>query len=85
LVKRAQGLTRKADLSRYKQGLTEKQELAFSLKYEYQVGPAELAARMGIDRKTAHEHIEAADRKIKQLRSNEKGKAKRAKSTPDNL
>jgi hypothetical protein len=82
-LKGTEGLNPKADLSQYKQGLTEKQELAFSLKYEYQVGPAELAARMGIDRKTAHEHIEAADRKIKQLHSGEKRKANRAKSTPD--
>ena len=78
-----EGLIRKADLSRYKQGLTEKQELAFSLKYEYEVGPAEIAARMGIDRKTAHEHIAAADRKIKQLHSSEKRMANRAKNTPD--
>jgi hypothetical protein len=77
------GLTPKTDLSRYKKGLTEKQELAFSLKYEYQVGPAEIAARMGIDRKTAYEHIEAADRKIKQLHSSEKREANRAKNTPD--
>jgi len=82
-LKGIEGLTRKADLSQYKRGLTERQELAFSLKYEYQVGPAEIAARMGIDRKTAHEHIEAADRKIKQLNSSEKRKANRAKNTPD--
>lgn len=82
-LKGTEGLTRRADLSRFKQGLTEKQELAFSLKYEYQVGPAELAARMGIDRKTAHEHIAAADRKIKQLRSSEKRKANRARNKPD--
>src|ERR1700722_1740193 len=77
------GLTLRADLSQFKQGLTEKQELAFSLKYEYQVGPAELAARMGIDRKTAHEHIKAVDRKIGQLRSSEKRKANRARTKPD--
>jgi hypothetical protein len=77
------GLTSKADLSKYKLGLTVRQELAFSLKYEYQVGPAEIAARMGIDRKTAHEHIDAANRKIKQLHSSDKRKANRAKNTPD--
>jgi hypothetical protein len=82
-LKGIEGLTRRADLSRFKQGLTERQELAFSLKYEYQVGPAELAARMGIDRKTASEHIEAADRKIKQLHSSEKARANRAKKEPD--
>ena len=78
-----EGLTRKADLSRYKQGLTEKQELAFSLKYEYQIGPTEIAARMGIDRKTLAEHLDAADRKIKQLHSSEKRKRNRAKSSAD--
>ncbi len=82
-LKGTDGLARKADLSRFKQGLTEKQELAFSLKYEYQVGPAELAARMGIDRKTAHEHLDAANRKIAQLRSSEKRGANRARSEPD--
>jgi DNA-binding CsgD family transcriptional regulator len=82
-LKGIQGLTRKVDLSEYKQGLTEKQELAFTLKYEYLVGPAELAGRMGIDRKTAREHIEAADRKIGHLRSNEKRKANRARSKSD--
>jgi hypothetical protein len=82
-LKGIEGLTRKADLSQYKRGLTGRQELAFSLKYEYQIGAAEIAARMGIDRKTAHEHIEAANRKIKQLHSNEKHKANRAKNTPD--
>ena len=82
-LKGIDGLARKADLSRYKQGLTKKQELAFSLKYEYQVRPAEIAARMGIDRKTVTEHIEAANRRIKQLHSNERGKANRAKKTPD--
>jgi len=82
-LKGIEGLTRKADLSKYKQGLTEKQELAFSLKYEYEVGPAEIAVRMGIDRKTVAEHIEAANRRIKQLQSNERGKANRAKKTPD--
>jgi hypothetical protein len=82
-LKGIEGLTRKSDLSQYKRGLTERQELAFSLKYEYQLGPAEIAARMGIDRKTAHEHIEAANRKIKQLHSNDKRKANRSKNTPD--
>jgi hypothetical protein len=82
-LKGVEGLIRKADLSQYKRGLTERQELAFSLKYEYQVRPAEIAARMGIDRKTANEHIEAADRKIKQLHSSETRKANSAKNTPD--
>jgi len=71
---------KKTDLSRYMHGLTEKQHLAFSLKYEYQLGLAEISSRMGLDRKTAYEHIEAAKRKIDQARSNEKSKARRATS-----
>lgn len=71
---------KKADLSHYMHGLTEKQHLAFSLKYEYALGLAEISSRMGLDRKTAYEHIEAAKRKIDQARSNEKGKARRVTS-----
>jgi DNA-directed RNA polymerase specialized sigma24 family protein len=82
-LKGTKGLTLRADLSQYKQGLTKKQELAFSLKYEYGVGPAELAARMGISRKTAHEHLEAADKKIKYVHSAEKRMTNRAKGTPE--
>ena len=80
-LKGIEGLVRKADLSQYMDNLTEKQRLAFSLKYEYELGLAEIASRMGLDRKTAYEHIEAARRKIDQARSNEKSKAHRAKNT----
>ena len=52
-LKGIEGLVRKADLSQYMHNLTEKQQLAFSLKYEYQLGLGEIASRMGIDRKTA--------------------------------
>jgi hypothetical protein len=79
-LKGAEGLVRKADLSQYMHNLTEKQQLAFSLKFEYELGLAEVASRMGLDRKTAYEHIEAAKRKIDQARSNEKSKAHRPKS-----
>ena len=82
-LKGVEGLVRKADFSRYIHGMTEKQQLAFSLKYEYQVRPAEIASRMGLDRKTAYEHIEAAKRKVEQVRSSEKRKANRAKRTSD--
>lgn len=75
-----EGLTCKADLSRYKHGLTEKQELAFSLKYEYGLGLTEIASRMGLDRKTAYEHIKAAESKIEQVRSSEKRGANPAKN-----
>jgi hypothetical protein len=71
---------KKMDLSRYLDGLTEKQRLASSLKYEYELGLAEIASRMEIDRKTAYEHIEAARRKMEQARSAEKSKARRQDS-----
>lgn len=65
---------KKADLSQYMHNLTERQRLAVSLKYEYELGLAEIASRMGVDRKTAYEHIEAAQRRINQVRTKEKGK-----------
>lgn len=82
-LKGSEGLDGKSDLSRYMQGLTVKQQLAASLKWEHGLGLAEIASRMGIDRKTAHEHIEAAKRKIDQVRSSEKRKVTRVKRTPD--
>ncbi len=80
-LKGVEGLVGKSDLSQYVHNLTEKQQLAFSLKYEYGLGLAEIASRMGLDRKTVYEHIEAAKRKIDQARSNEKSKGHRAKNT----
>jgi predicted DNA-binding protein (UPF0251 family) len=81
LLKGIDGLgPKKTDFSQYMHNLTEKQQLAFSLKFEYELGLAEIASRMGLDRKTAYEHIEAAKRKINQARSNEKSKAHRTKS-----
>jgi DNA-directed RNA polymerase specialized sigma24 family protein len=74
-----EGLQKKTDLSQYLHALTEKQQLAFSLKYEYGIGPAEIALRMEIDRKTAYEHIQAAEKKIGHGRSSEKRKRNRAK------
>jgi len=84
-LKGTEGLVRKTDLSRYSQfmcNLTEKQELAFRLRVEYGLKLTEVASRMGIDRKTAYEHIKAAIKKIDQARSSEKRNAKRAKN-PD--
>lgn len=72
-----------ADLSRYMENMTDKQQAAFSLKYEYELGPVEIASRMGIDRSTMYEHIEAANKKVAQIRSLEKSKINRAKSTPE--
>ena len=74
---------KKANLSRYMDGLTEKQREVFSLKYEYSLPVTEIASRLGIDRSTVYEHIEAADKKIREAGSNEKSKANRAKRGPD--
>lgn len=74
-----EGLQKKTDLSQYLHTLTEKQQLAFSLKYEYGIGPAEIALRMDVDRKTVYEHIEAAKKKIDHARSGEQRKRNRAK------
>lgn len=63
---------KKLDFSQYMDGLTAKQRLACSLKYEYELGLGEIASRMGVDRKTAYEHIAAAEKKIQQSRSREK-------------
>jgi predicted DNA-binding protein (UPF0251 family) len=79
-----EGLGPKAsDLSQYTETLTEKQQMAFSLKYEFELGPAEVASRMGLDRKTVYEHLEAANRKIGQFRSSVKRQAKRSKNSSD--
>jgi hypothetical protein len=43
--KGTEGLVRKADLSQYMHNLTERQQLAFSLKYEYELGLEEIASR----------------------------------------
>ncbi|GEM_PF-3524319 len=78
-LKGVKGLgSKKTDLSQYMHSLTEKQELAFSLKFEYQLGLAEIASRMQLDRKTAYEHIAAAKRKIDQVLANEKSRSRRA-------
>lgn len=70
-------------LSRYAPLLTDKQWMAFSLKHEYECGPAEIASRMRIDRKTAYEHLAAASRKINETYSNDKHKAEGAKNSPE--
>jgi hypothetical protein len=76
--KGTEGLGRKvSDLSRYMDGLTEKQQLALSLRLEYRLGLSEIASRMGIDRKTAYGHFMAARKKIDQIVSNEKRAKKR--------
>jgi DNA-directed RNA polymerase specialized sigma24 family protein len=77
------GLVRKRDLSQYMDRLTEKQHLAFSLRFEYELRLSEIASRMGINRKTADEHIKAAQKKVEQARSSDKRKARRAGYTPE--
>ncbi|MGA8222512.1 MAG: sigma factor-like helix-turn-helix DNA-binding protein [Candidatus Acidiferrales bacterium] len=77
---------KETDLSRYAKymdNLTEKQRLAFSMKFEYGLGLTQIASRMGIDRKTADEHIKAAQKKVEQARSNEKREARRSKNPPE--
>jgi DNA-directed RNA polymerase specialized sigma24 family protein len=78
-----EGLQKKTDLSQYLDTLTERQQLAFSLKYEYELGLSEIAFRMEIDRKTAYEHIQAAEKKVGHARSSEKRKRNHAKSEPE--
>jgi hypothetical protein len=75
--------SKKLNLSRYMENLTEKQWMAFSLKNEFGLGLAEIAWRMELDRKTAYEHIQAANRKIDQDRSWEKRRTKRGKTSPE--
>jgi predicted DNA-binding protein YlxM (UPF0122 family) len=79
-LKGLDGLSHKSvDLSQYMHNLTEKQQLALSLRLEYELSLGEVASRMGLDRKTAYEHIEAAKRKIDQAHSREKSKARHPK------
>jgi predicted DNA-binding protein (UPF0251 family) len=81
-LKGTEGLGPKTiDLSRYMDNLTEKQRLAFSLKFEYELRLSEIASRMGIDRKTADEHIKAAQKKVEQARSSERLKSRHTKNT----
>ena len=80
-LKATQGLRKKHDFSGYSHLLTDKQQLAFSLKWEYELGLTEIASRMGISRKTASEHIHAAKRKIDQGISNQKRRLTSTKNT----
>jgi hypothetical protein len=68
-----EGLGKKvSDLSKYMDGLTEKQQLALSLRLEYRLSLTEVASRMRVNRKTAYEHFMAARRNIDQIVSNDK-------------
>jgi RNA polymerase sigma factor (sigma-70 family) len=79
-----EGLGRKkADYSRYMDGLTDKQKQVFSLRYEYGRTVTEIASRLGIDRSTVYEHIDAIDKKVRQMASSEKRKSNRAKGGSD--
>lgn len=74
---------KKQDYSRYMDSLTEKQQQALSLRLEYRLGLAEVASRMGINRKTAYEHIEAASRKVDQVCSADKHRRNQSKTTQE--
>ena len=73
------------DFSRYLEdsGLTDKQRLAFSLKFEYELGLIEIASRMRIHHSTADEHIKTAQKKINEVHSREKRLKARAKHGPE--
>jgi DNA-directed RNA polymerase specialized sigma24 family protein len=71
------------NLSKHMHVLTDKQQMALSLKVEYGLGPTEIASRMGIDRKTLSEHLAAADKRLTEAYSNDKRKRARAKNDPD--
>lgn len=71
---------KKANFSQYMVGMTDKQQMAFSLKYEYGLRLTEIASRMEIDRTTAREHLDAANRKLERSRAFEKRKANRSKN-----
>jgi|SRR5215831_506909 len=54
--------------------LTELQSECYSLRHEYQLTVAEIARRLGRDRKTIQEHIDSAEVKIKISASKERAK-----------
>lgn len=79
-----EGLHRKkANYSKYMDGLTEKHQQVFSLRYEYGLTVTEIASRLGIDRSTVYEHIGAIDKKLQQFASSKKRIATRAKGGPE--
>jgi DNA-binding CsgD family transcriptional regulator len=81
-----EGLVSKTDISQYSQymdKLTEKQRLAFVLRIQYGLTLPQIASRMRIHRKTADEHIKAAEKKLGQAYSSEKRKVRNAKNNPE--
>jgi DNA-binding CsgD family transcriptional regulator len=73
-----------ADMSGYTAlvGLTPRQRECYSLRKEYNLPLAEVAARLGIHRKTAYEHINAAEKKIKLQLENRRDRSGRIKKAP---
>jgi DNA-binding CsgD family transcriptional regulator len=65
--------------------LTQRQYDCFSLLMEYQLPMGEIERRMGITRKTIHEHVEAAKRRIQEKQSFHKRYAQRARTNPERL
>jgi hypothetical protein len=59
--------------------LTELQRECYSLKHEYQLPVVEIARRLGRDRKTIQEHIDAADKKVTLAASKERSQKRRAR------
>jgi hypothetical protein len=63
-------------------GLTELQRECFSLRHEYQLAVAEIARRLGRDRKTIQEHLDAANNKIKLAGNKERAGKRLARFGP---
>jgi hypothetical protein len=59
--------------------LTELQRECYSLRHEYQLPVAEIARRLGRDRKTIQEHIDAADKKVTLAANKERSQKRRAR------
>jgi predicted DNA-binding protein (UPF0251 family) len=78
---------KKGDFSHLFDGakLTAKQKEVASLAWEYGLKPPEIANRLNVDRKTIHDHLSAAKRRINQATSNERSAKKRAVTNPEKL
>ena len=65
--------------------LTDKQHKCASLMFEYGLSFKEVASRVRIHRRTVHDHIEAAGKKIGMARFKESGAKQKAKTKPGSL
>jgi DNA-directed RNA polymerase specialized sigma24 family protein len=73
---------KKQDYSQHFIGLTEKQKEIASLSYEYGMEPSKIAKYLGKDRKTIHEHLDAAKKRIEMGSQRDKWQKNRSKSEP---